>query len=59
MVAPFAAFYREYVMQRPVQRRFEISRHIMNLIDNVTHVSVNALLPFIAEDDDRGSSRPA
>ena len=52
MIAPLAAFYRNYVMRLPEERRFRTSRHIMHLVD-VSCVSVNALLPFIAEDDGR------
>lgn len=52
MIAPLAAFYRDFVMRLLEERRFQISRHIMNLVD-VSCVSINALLPFIAGDDAR------
>jgi hypothetical protein len=53
MISPLATFYRDLVMKMPEERRFGISRHIASLIENVSYVSTNALLPFIAEDNAR------
>jgi hypothetical protein len=53
MIAPLAAFYRDCVMPMPEERRSRIFRHIKGLVENVSHVSTNALLPFLAEDTAR------
>jgi hypothetical protein len=53
MVEPLARFYREVVMKAPENQRLEIYRHVAGLVENTSHVSANAFLPFIVEDSSR------
>lgn len=50
MIAPLAELYQSIVGNYPEDRRIELFRHIKGLVDNFEFVSVNALLPFIAEE---------
>ena len=54
MVPDLAEFYREMMMKAPEESRIEIYRHVAGMVENTTIVSVNAFLPFIAEDTFRG-----
>jgi len=53
MIGPLAKFYREWVMKMPEDRRFGLYRHIVGFVENTSVVSINAFLPFIAEDSSR------
>ena len=54
MTEPLARLYRELVLKIPEDRRVQIYEHIIGLVKNSSFVSINALLPFIAEDSSRG-----
>jgi hypothetical protein len=53
MIGPLAQFYREFVMRMPEEKRFALSRYISDMVETSGFVSINAFLPFIAEDDSR------
>jgi hypothetical protein len=53
MIGPLAAFYRELVMKLPEERRFELYRHVAGMVEAGDHISINAFLPFMAEDNSR------
>lgn len=53
MISDLSQFYREMIMKREEEQRFELYQHIAGLVENVSFVSVNAFLPFIAEDTSR------
>jgi hypothetical protein len=54
MIAPLAELYRNTVLPHYSRdRRWELSRHVAEMVLNADFVSINAMLPFIAEDDDR------
>lgn len=50
MIEPLAAFYKKYFSAVPEERRWQISRHVLGLVQETTFVSTNAFLPFIVED---------
>jgi len=54
MISPLQDFYRSVVMEAPENRRLAIYMHIAGLVENTSFVTVNAFLPFIAEDNSRG-----
>jgi hypothetical protein len=54
MIGPLAKFYRRFVMKMPEDKRLGLYRHIVGFVENTSVVSINALLPFIAEDSWRG-----
>jgi hypothetical protein len=53
MIGPLASFYRGPVMEMPEERRFAVYQHVAGFVEHTSIVSVNAFLPFIAEDDAR------
>ncbi|TIW61815.1 MAG: hypothetical protein E5V49_13860 [Mesorhizobium sp.] len=53
MIRPLASFYRGPIMQMSQDRRLAIYRHVAGFVENTSTVSVNAFLPFIAEDNAR------
>jgi hypothetical protein len=53
MIGPLASFYRGPVMEMPEERRFAVYQHVAGFVEHTSIVSVNAFLPFIAEDDSR------
>lgn len=54
MISDLSQFYREMAMKLAEDRRATICRHVAWLVENTSIVSINAFLPFIAEDSDRG-----
>ena len=53
MISDLSQFYREIIMEREEEQRFELYQHVAGLVENVPFVSANAFLPFIAEDTAR------
>jgi hypothetical protein len=53
MISPLASLYRGLAMEMPEERRFAIFRHVTRFVEHTSIVSVNAFLPFIAEDSER------
>jgi hypothetical protein len=54
MIGPLAQFYEGSVVPNYAEeKRWELYRRIIGIVENVDIVSVNALLPFIAEDPSR------
>jgi hypothetical protein len=54
MIGPLAQLYNETVLPNYLEdQRWELYKHIKDTVENVRFVSVNSLLPFIAEDDSR------
>jgi hypothetical protein len=54
MIPGLQQFYSEMLMEAPEEQRLSIYREVAGMVENVTHISPNALLPFIAEDTSRG-----
>ena len=51
MIGPLAQLYEESVVPDcGEEKRWEIYQHIIGMVENVEFVSLNALLPFIAEE---------
>jgi hypothetical protein len=53
MIGPLANFYRGPVMQMSEDRRYSVYGHVAGFVEHTSIVSMNAFLPFIAEDDSR------
>ena len=54
MIRDLSQLYAEQVMKMKESDRKKIYAHIAGLVENVSFVSANAFLPFIAEDSARG-----
>jgi hypothetical protein len=54
MIRPLASLYRELTMKMPEEQRYALFRHVAGFVEHTSMVSVNAFLPFIAEDKARG-----
>lgn len=55
MIGPLAQLYEEQVLPNYSEdRRRDLYRHIVEVVENLKPISVNAFLPFIAEDDSQG-----
>ena len=52
MIVSLQQLYSDRFAQVPIERRSEVYRHVVGMVENVDFVSCNAFLPFIAEDDD-------
>jgi hypothetical protein len=53
MIGPLASIYRTFAMKMPEDQRYAIYRHVAGFVEHTSIVSVNAFLPFIAEDNAR------
>jgi hypothetical protein len=53
MIGPLANLYRQLMAEIPEEDRHSIYELVMELVENTSIVSINALLPFIAEDTER------
>ena len=55
MIGPLAQLYEKSVVANYAnEKRWELYRHIKGMVENVDSVSVNALLPFVAEEPSPG-----
>ena len=55
MIGPLAQLYEKSVVPNyAIEKRRELYQHIKGMVENVDFVSVNALLPFIAEEPSLG-----
>jgi hypothetical protein len=50
MIGPLAALYRTQTTKISEKARYSVYRHVVGFVENTSIVSVNAFLPFIAED---------
>jgi hypothetical protein len=50
MIGPLANLYRKLMTRIPGEDRHSIYEHVVGFIENSSAVSINAFLPFIAED---------
>jgi hypothetical protein len=50
MIGPLANLYRQMMTKIPEEDRFSIYQHVVGFVENTSAVSVNAFLPFIAEE---------
>jgi hypothetical protein len=53
MIGPLANLYRQLMAKIPEEDRHSIYEHVVGFVENTPDVSINAFLPFIAEDTAR------
>jgi hypothetical protein len=50
MIGPLASLYRTLTTKMSEEGRYAVYRHVVGFVENTSIVSINAFLPFIAEE---------
>src|SRR5262249_18462754 len=50
MIGPLASLYRTLTAMMPEEGRYAVYRHVVGFVEETSIVSINALLPFIADE---------